>query len=241
MPIHDSGHFPKSLEVVAHTAKAGRGAAIAAATSHPMPTPSKFLPPCFGNKVDMDAQSYTEMKKAVLLGDAMDTQILVALKRWPAVFHIAMVPDFRGQLDQPWTEEDKALLLAQSKAWQGKLKLFQTKLKADQRLLELTRTGSAALHDILEWNGEVHARAQCELSDNLVNQFMDKFFPVVTGTTWADVPGGFSVAKSKDSCKGVTRVITVIDFNTPFARDALKLPAMASAIANVFKNVGRVC
>lgn len=188
---------------------------------------------------DMEPASYEEMRKAVLLGDAMDTQLLGLLRRWPATFHIAMIPDFKLQvLDLPMDDEEKELLEAQNLAWRSKLQVFEHELKADQKLLERTKLGSAALADILDWNASQHARQQQELADSLVGQFMAQHFPKVVGSSWSDVPGAFSLAMSALPVRGATRCIAYLDFNAPHARDTLRLPHIASSIASVFKNIG---
>jgi hypothetical protein len=38
--------------------------------------------------------------------------------------------------------------------------------------------------------------------------------------------------------KNPPRVFAIIDFNVPNSRDALNLPQIAQAVANIFKNVG---
>ena len=42
-------------------------------------------------KADLTPKDYNELRNAVLYGDAMDKQILDATKRFPQVWHIAMI------------------------------------------------------------------------------------------------------------------------------------------------------
>ena len=66
---------------------------------------------------NLDHSPYDEFEKAVLGGDAMDAQLLGVLERWPAVLHIAMIPDIKAQLETgPLANEESELAVAQAEA-----------------------------------------------------------------------------------------------------------------------------
>ena len=43
----------------------------------------------------MPKKEFEALEKAILHGDAMDAQILLVAKRFPKIFHMGMLPDFK--------------------------------------------------------------------------------------------------------------------------------------------------
>ena len=101
-----------------------------------------------------------------------------------------------------------------------------------------------ALVDLLEWHDAEHVRNQGLIGKSLVQQFMSANCPMAKASSWADVPGAVTLAMQKvhklDGLpgKGPPRVLAIIDFNVPNSRDSLRLPHIASALANIFKCLG---
>ena len=195
-------------------------------------------------KADLPPDDCEEVERAILFGDAMDSQIITIIKRFPKFFHVGMIPDMmttfaKNTSDQATQEQ----IEAEHAKWQGELRLFKINLLMDWKIIKRTEVGSLALHDILEWNDAQHVRQQGLIGKSLVEQFMNYFFPVAVGSSWVDIPGAFAmtvqqVHQVEGTPKNPPRVFAIIDFNVPNSRDALKLPQIAQAVANIFKNVG---
>ena len=99
------------------------------------------------------------------------------------------------------------------------------------------------MQDVLDWNDARHARAQGELGNTLVHQFMIRHFPVAKADTWQQVSGAVfetmaSIRELEGEPKNHPRLIAIMDFNVPNARDVTKLKEVALAIATIFKSHG---
>ena len=193
---------------------------------------------------DLPKQDFEELEKAILFGDAMDSQILGVIKRFPKTFHIGMIPDMRTNFAEKG-EDDIAQeqVEAEIAKWQAELRLFKGNLAMDQKLIRQTEMGSQALQDILEWNENQHTRSQGMLGKSLVEQFMTRYMPKAVSKSWPDFPGAVALTvqgvHSKDgNPKNPPRFLAIIDFNTPNSRDALKIQEICTAVANLFKNFG---
>ena len=44
---------------------------------------------------DLPKKEFEELEKAILSGDFMDSQIILVSKRFPKLFHVGMISDFR--------------------------------------------------------------------------------------------------------------------------------------------------
>ena len=193
-------------------------------------------------EADLPKAEFDELEKAVLFGDAMDSQILSVIKRFPKQFHIGMIPDMKttftkSDMDEALTEQ----MEAEHASWASQLRLFRSNLVLDQKTIQRTELGSAALHDILEWHESGHVRQQGLIGKNLVQQFTNSYFPSAVSSGWPDVPGAIALAvqtvhNQEGAPKAATRMVAVIDFNVPNARDALKMKEMITAVTNIFKN-----
>ena len=80
--------------------------------------------------------------------------------------------------------------------------------------------GSAQLYDILEWHERKHLREQSAVATTLSEQFVDRNFPKLAVKAWPDLPGQFSMAWQALVREGTmsnerTRLVAIIDFNTP--------------------------
>ena len=93
-------------------------------------------------KADLPEHEFNELEKAVLFGDAMDTQTLNIIKRYPQTFHIGMIPDMRtsftvAEVDGTVKEQCEA----DNAKWEAELRLFKGSRAVDQRLLQNTEVG----------------------------------------------------------------------------------------------------
>ena len=194
---------------------------------------------------DLPKEEFEELEKAIRYGDAMDSQIMGMIKRYPKNFHIGMIPDMKTTFQAP-DAMDLAMqeqLEAEQAKWQGELRLFKSNLHLDWKVIKRTEVGSTALHDILEWNDAQHVREQGRIGKSLVEQFMNINFPKATAGSWGDVPGAVSMAVQsvhahEGTPKNPPRILAILDFNVPNARDSLKLKEIAQATSTIFKNFG---
>ena len=195
-------------------------------------------------QADLSGEDFEELEKAILYGDAMDSQIMGVIKRFPKSFHIGMIPDMRTNFAQADVDaEAQEQIEAEYAKWQAELRLFKGSLILDQKLIRTVGVGSHALQDILEWNDAEHVRNQGLIGKSLVKQFVDRYLPIATASSWSNVPGAIAVlvqrTHNRDGApRNHPRFLAVLDFNTPNSRDALKITEMATCIANIFKNFG---
>ncbi len=193
-------------------------------------------------QADLPKDEFHELEKAILYGDAMDTQILGIIKRFPKSFHIGMIPDMRTNFAKMDVDsEAQEQIDAEHAKWQAELRLFKGSLSCDQKLIRKTHIGSQALHDILEWNDAEHVRTQGLIGKSLVQQFMDSYMPKATAASWSEVAGQISlmvqsIHLKEGAPKNPPRFLAIIDFNTPNSRDSLKIAEIATCAANIFKS-----
>ena len=71
---------------------------------------------------------------------------------------------------------------------------------------------------------------------------MAALFPMAKAQIWTDMPGAVTMEMQKvQQIDGLpnnspSRILAIVDFNVPNARDSLKLPQIAAALATIFKN-----
>ena len=153
---------------------------------------------------DLPKKEFEELEKAILSGDSMDALILLVAKRFPKLFHVGMIPDFRKEIqaDQEVSEATREEMEAEQAKWEAELRLFKCGLSSDWRLIDRTRIGSAALRDILDWHDSAHIREQGLIARCLVQHFMNTNVPLATATSWADVPGAIPHNNASGACSG---------------------------------------
>ena len=193
---------------------------------------------------DLLLAEFNELEKAILYGDAMDTQIVSVIGRVPKTFHVGMIPDMRTDFAEGAADhEAQEQIEAEHAKWVAELRLFKAALSIDQRLIRRTELGSQALQDILEWNDADHVCAQGLVGKSLVKQFMETRMPKAVAKSWAEVPGAVAakvqLLHRKDGPPKIIHALSPFsDFNTPNSRDALKINEVAMAMANLFNNCG---
>ena len=190
---------------------------------------------------DLQQEDFEELEKAILHGDAMDAQIITCLKRYPKRFHIGMLPDVRtaGALNDDLMAMKE--LAAEKAEWDAKLSAFKAKLGLDLRLIQTAKAGSESLQDLLDWHESDHLRKQGLLGKSLVKQFLAEHFPKATANGWSDVAGAVPLAMQSVGHplpNMEPRVVALLDFNTPTARNSIKLQQIASSVATLFKTLG---
>ena len=126
-------------------------------------------------------------------------------------------------------------LAAEKAEWAAKLSSFKAKLVLDWRLIQTTQVGSQSLQDLLEWHESDHLRKQGLLGKSLVKQFLAENFPKAISSGWQDVAG--AVALVMQSVERPThsiapRLVALMDFNTPNARDSLTMQQRAASVAS---------
>lgn len=130
---------------------------------------------------DLSPEDFKELEDAVLNENAMDSQIIKALERFPLRWNMAMLPDLKaGMPDEVQLESETLLEQAELKLWNAKFEDFAAKLTSDQHKIHTLRLGSAALDDQLEWIRHMKMMSQASTVSQLVDQFT-QVFVVVSG------------------------------------------------------------
>ena len=96
-------------------------------------------------EIDLPAEDFIELEKAVLFGDALDSQILGMVKRFPKNFHIGMIPDLKSASNWEVQESDAATqehIKAESAKWEAELRLFRSNLNLDWQMMKRCEVGS---------------------------------------------------------------------------------------------------
>jgi hypothetical protein len=104
------------------------------------------------------------------------------------------------------------------------------------------RTAKDQLKELLVWMELEHKRKQLDLAAKYVQIRMGQTHPRCTADKWDTVPSQLSLAARlwdhELQAKGGQRYTIIwVDFNTPFSRDSLKLPAIMSCVANTVKTM----
>lgn len=117
------------------------------------------------------------------------------------------------------------------------MQAFKEHLQHDWNTLAEAALGAASLGELLSWIEIRHRREQAKVCEALVGKFTDVNFPLVSVIDWSKLSTQVSIVKQAHAQSSVCGVV-VIDFNTPAARDALKMPSMVAAAAECIKVLG---
>ena len=94
----------------------------------------------------MPKKEFEELEKAILHGDAMDAQILLVANRFPKMFHVGMLPDFKitPLEDKEASSAIMEELKAEQAKWDSEHHLLKCALYLDWKLIKSTWIGSDA-------------------------------------------------------------------------------------------------
>ena len=197
---------------------------------------------------DMSPEGFRELEDSVLNTTLMDQQILDAVRGYPMTFHLAMIPDLKAYYAEELDEEAQQMVDSHERYWQAFIDKFKLELQHDQKKIRRTKTGSAALKDVLDWLDLKSKIALQAEAGRLAKLYAEWFFPLLASETWGQLPGAFAVAKnqvipsSQDvPVRGATArqlVIIKADFNAPNARDSMKMLPLCGAMATIVRQVG---
>ena len=188
---------------------------------------------------DLTKEDYDIIAEAVLKKNSIDDEIIAMLERRPRIFHLGMLPACRADVAGDRATE---IAKAHSEAAAARLKLFEIELRGDWELIEQTKAAKAELAELLAWLELEHKRTQEAMGNALVTKRMQATHPVVIIDDWDKLPGQLSLLTKMwdhELKEGTRRAVIWLDFNTPHARDALKMPSMLAAAANCSRVVTR--
>ena len=196
-------------------------------------------------KADLTPKDYDELRNAVLYGDAMDRQILDAVKRFPQVWHIAMIPDVRAGLAPEDDDPMEVVGRADMAVWECKAEQFAAHLSADQAKMATVHAGSKVLADCLEWAALQEDLMQARTMEALVQEYQRHYFPLLDVPVWDDLPSQVAnllqrpvpVVNGAADAKGNRWLVVRLDLNCPNARNASKMPGMCKSIATSMQMV----
>jgi hypothetical protein len=203
-------------------------------------------------RADLSEADFKEVMKAVCFGDALDSQVkAVMVPQFPIIFHMAMLPDLKASMPEDAHPCQESLIAdAEKQVWLAKLAEFETKLKADQALMQMVKTGSEHLADHLDWLRHTKRLEEASKASELVQEYISRFFIKVEIDVWEDFAGVYSMnlaaakqlptfsidaAATEPSIKSYSLV--VLDFNVPNARDALTIKKLIAAVGNLVKTL----
>ena len=188
---------------------------------------------------DLPKADYDMLAEAVLTGNHMDAEILCMLNRRPRVFHLRMLPTCAVEVGSDEVAADIAKAHVEAAA--AKLKLFEAELRSDWAALREAETAKQQLKELLHWLDLEHRRTQAALGEALVAKRMAKTHPVVQVEGWDKLASQLGLlvrSWDADSPDCPRRAILWLDFNTPHARDSLRMPALAAAMGNAARVLG---
>jgi hypothetical protein len=92
---------------------------------------------------NLEEEDFTEVRNAILEGDALDAQLETALESFPMVFHMCLLPDIKTIAGMEDMEEVGESLLreAEKAEWEARLTNFLAMLAVDQLALQRTAKG----------------------------------------------------------------------------------------------------
>ena len=188
---------------------------------------------------DLPKADYDMLAEAVLTGKHMDAEILCVLNRRPRVFHLRMLPTCAVEVGSDEVAADIAKAHVEAAA--AKLKLFEAELRSDWATLREAEAAKQQLKELLHWLDLEHRRTQAALGEALVAKRMAKTHPVVQVEGWDKLASQLGLVVRSwdaDSPDCPRRAILWLDFNTPHARDSLRMPALAAAMGNAARVLG---
>ena len=121
---------------------------------------------------DLSEEDFKELEAAVLYGDAMDSQVIKALQRFPVKWNMSMLPDLKAGMPDDLVDDSETLLeKTELNLWHARLEEFEAKLKIDQAKIRTMFAGSGLLNDQLDWIRHMKMTEQAVTAAELVNQF----------------------------------------------------------------------
>ena len=133
--------------------------------------------------------------ESVCAGDALDGQVLGALKPFPTMFVLSMLPDVTALSDEVSlanANQEDALEKVQAEEWRAKLRIFELHLEEDQRLLGKIADGHDVLQDALHFLQCQKRLKQAETAEKLVDLYQQRKVPTISIVELADLPGKLS-------------------------------------------------
>jgi hypothetical protein len=187
---------------------------------------------------DLQPTEMELLENTVLRSNRMDAEICSMLARRPRTFHLNMLPTL--QTEAKADEVAQEVAKAHTEACAAKLAVFSAELRADWIKIDEMRSAKDQLRELLLWLDLEHKRKQQALADKYVQIRMDQTHPLCSAEKWETVASQLSLlARVWDhelQAKGGQRYTIIwLDFNTPYSRDALKLPAIMSCVSNIAK------
>ena len=189
---------------------------------------------------DLSTDDFKLLEETVLRSDTMDNDLMAVLTRFPPMWHMGLIPHILGEQGPSKDEQLASLTVKQQAVEQAQFDKFVAEVHLDWSLIDEVHTGYLHPHDILAWNDNRHRVAQASKGELLVKQHMADFFPLCETASWDKVSTQLHIlAKSWDaSLTGKRRVVILMDFNCPGARDTLRLSQMVAQAANVSSMFG---
>jgi len=187
---------------------------------------------------DLPPAEMEALEKPVLRTNHLDSEIMTMLHRRPHTFHLNMLPTLQSEAKADEVAQEVAR--AHVEASHAKFCVFAAELRADWLLIDEMVTAKDQLRELLKWLELEHKRKQSQLAEKYVQIRMEQTHPLCRADKWDTVASQVSLlTRTWDhelSVKGGGRYSIIwLDFNTPTARDSLKMPQLISCMANLAK------
>ena len=184
---------------------------------------------------DLSVEDYKLLEETVLTSDTMDNDLMNVLSRFPAFWHMGLIPHILGDAGPSKDAQLASLTGKQQAAAQAQFDQFVAEVEIDWGLIDEVHMGYMHLRDILMWNENRHRISEANKGEALVHQHMQNVFPICDVASWEKVASQVHMmSKQWDAgLIGARRVVILMDFNCPGARDTMRLPQMMAQAANL--------
>ena len=124
--------------------------------AHPTSRCCCFCCCCRCAQADLTDSEYTLVANTVKHADGLDAQLMLALRGFPCIFHISMVPDVAGISDSVTDcsselAKESHMEKLHAAEWSSKLAVLEAELLQDQQVLQKVSGGFDVLTDSLQW------------------------------------------------------------------------------------------
>jgi hypothetical protein len=187
---------------------------------------------------DLSAADFETFRKVVFNSTQVDKDLLNILERCPKWFHMGLMPHIATEEGK--TEDSMAKLTqVQQNAEKALFEVLEVELANDWQKIRMVAKGNDHLRELTAWLDNRHRRGQAHIGEALVRDFCQNHFPFCELASWDKVPSQINLLeKTLRKGTGKSRAVLLMDFNSPNARDGLRLQSLCAAAGACCQNFG---
>ena len=189
-------------------------------------------------EADLSKEDFQQLQDLVLEADTLDKELLGVRSRWSKWFHMGMLPGLVN--DEMAVDPDAAVKQLDAAAHEkevSELKFFKAEVEDDWRKLDLAKQGQVTLRELQVWRRNLLRREQAMVGSTLVEALQREHFFTADVNSWDKVNAQVALhLHGLDKSNRTRRILVVIDFNAPGARDALTLSKQIVAAVSLCKS-----